>query len=137
MAREKEKQTVMNRGVDTVQKATGTTSATTARRREGATMAARIDRLKRELWCNQGELAAVLDVSRVTLAGCKTGKTKWPEWLVLRVAFCEARLGLDPVMRNMITVSCMRERLERTAKETVAGVERLMRRERRRRRAWR
>lgn len=100
-------------------------------------MAARIDRLTTELDCTQAELAAVLEVKAGTLSDYKAGRWPWPEWLVLRISICEVRLGLDPEQREFITLGCLRHKLESLARETVAGVERLMRRERRRRRAWR
>lgn len=99
-------------------------------------MAARIDRLTTELDCTQAELATVLEVSAVKLSEYKCGRRKLREWLVLRISICEVRLGLDPEQRDFITLDCLRPRLEFLARETVAGVERLMRRERRRR-AWR
>ena len=94
-------------------------------------MTGRIDRLKRELSCNQEELAAVLGVSKETLSLCKCGKRRWQEWLVLRVAFCEARLGLDPVKEEVATMPCTHTELLSMVRETVGRVEKMLKRQRR------
>ena len=125
----------MKPSADTIPTATSTAPA--ARRREGATMAARIDRLTAELDCTQAELAAVLEVSATMISRYKAGRSQWPGWIVIRISICEARLGLDPAQRTLQFPGCLRGRLHGIARETVAGVERLLRRERRRWRAWR
>ena len=90
----------------------------------------RIARLKRELCCKREELAVLLDVSPSCLSSYLRGSARWPDRVILRIAICESRLGLDPVQRDVITLSSLRPHLESIARDTVAGVDRLRRRER-------
>lgn len=105
------------------------------RHNDALNLPARIDRIKSELGCTQADVARLLTIKPSTLCGYLRGLQSCPEWVVLRLSFCEARLGFAPARAAAIYPMCLRHRLNVIARETVGRVEALMQRQRYLRRA--